>query len=103
MQSIVGAVASLLFPLFLFAVWFVWIPAGLLERAARGDSGGFSPMPVFPFYPLVAWGLAALLDQFYDSLGFMIVGGLHLLLLALFVVSVVRSLITIRRNKRNAA
>jgi len=60
-------------------------------------------MPVVPFYPLLAWGLAALLDRVYDNLGLMIVGGLHLLLLASFVVSVARSLITIRRNKRNAA
>lgn len=94
---------SLLLPLFLFSVWFVWIPACVLEREARGDSGGFSPMPVFPFYPLLAWGLAALLDRAYDNLGLIVVGGLHLLLLASFVVSVVRSLITIRRNKRNAA
>lgn len=94
---------SLLLPLFLFAVWFIWIPVCLLEREARGDSGGFSPMPVFPFYPLLAWGLAALLDRVYDNLGLMFVGGLHLLLLASFVVSVARSLITIRRDKRNAA
>ena len=60
-------------------------------------------MPVFPVYPLLAWGLAALLDRFYDSLGLIIVGGIHLLLLASFVISIVRSLITIRRNKRNAA
>ena len=59
-------------------------------------------MPVFPFYPLVAWGLAALLDRVHDRVGLMIVGGAHLLLLASFLVSIVRSLITIRRSKQNA-
>jgi hypothetical protein len=98
-----SAVTSLLLPLFLFAVWFLWIPACLLEREARGDQGGFSVLPVFPVYPLIAWGLAALLERVYDKLGLMIVGGLHVLLLASFIVSIIRSLITIRRNKRNAA
>lgn len=60
-------------------------------------------MPVFPFYPLLAWGLGALLDRLYDNLGLIIVGGLHVLLLATFLVAATRSLITIRRNKRNAA
>jgi hypothetical protein len=96
-------VASLLLPLFLFVVWFVWIPVCLLEREARGESGGFSVLPGFPLFPLLAWGLAALLDRLYDNLGLIIVGGLHVLLLANFIVSVTRSLITIRRNKRNAA
>lgn len=57
-------------------------------------------MPVFPFYPLLAWGLAALLDRFYDNLGLMIVGSLHVLLLASFIVSFTRSLIIIRRKKQ---
>ena len=60
-------------------------------------------MPVFPFYPLLAWGLAALLDRFYDNLGLIVVGGIHTLLLVSFIVSVVRSLLLIRRNKQNAA
>lgn len=94
---------ALLLPLFLFVVWFVWIPVCLLEREARGESGGLSVMPVFPFYPLLAWGVAALLDRFYDRLGLMIVGGLHVLLLASFIVSAIRSLIIIRKNKRKAA
>lgn len=93
---------SLFLPLFLFVVWFVWIPVCLLEREARGESGGFSVLPGFPLFPLLAWGLAALLDRLYDNLGLIIVGSLHALLLASFIVSVVRSLIAIRRNKRNA-
>jgi hypothetical protein len=60
-------------------------------------------MPVFPFYPLIAWGLAALLDWLYDSLGLVVVGSLHVLLLASFIVSIARSIISIRRNKRDAA
>ena len=94
---------TILLPIFIFVVWLLWIPVSLLERAARGDSGGFSFLPVIPVFPLCAWGLAALLDWFHGRLGFMVVGGLHVLLLLCFLVSIARSLYVIRRNKRNAA
>lgn len=93
---------TILLPIFIFAIWLFWIPVSLLERAARGDSDGFSFVPIIPVFPLCAWGLAALLDWFHGRLGFMVVGGLHTLLLLCFLVSIGRSLYVIHRNKRNA-
>ena len=94
---------TILLPVFIFVVWILWIPVGLLERAARRDTGGFSFLPIIPVLPLCAWGLAALLNWFHERLGLMIVGGLHVLLLVCLVVSAARSLYVIRRHKRNAA
>jgi hypothetical protein len=92
---------SVLLPIFLFAVWMVWIPVCLLERRARGESGHFSAVPVIPVFPLVAWGLAVVLDWIYNRLGLLVIGGLHALLLLAFLISVARSLYVIRRNRRS--
>jgi hypothetical protein len=94
---------TILLPIFIFAVWILWIPVCLLDRAARRDSGGFSFLPIIPVFPLCAWGLAALLDWFHDRLGLKIVGGLHVLLLLCFLVSVARSLYVIHRHKQDRA
>jgi len=93
---------SALLPIFLFVVWFFWIPVCVLERAARGNFGGTSIFPGIPFFPLGAWGLAALLDWLHHGLGLVVVGGFHILLLLFFVGSAARSLYAIRRNERNA-
>ncbi|MFA5505520.1 MAG: hypothetical protein WC423_08855 [Vulcanimicrobiota bacterium] len=59
--------------------------------------GGVSVLPVIPFFPLAAWGLAALLDSVLnpvrEGLGVMIIGGLHTLLLVAFLISLVTSYI----------
>ncbi len=88
-------------PIFIFVVWLFWLPVCVWERAAKGDFAGTSILPGIPIFPLLAWGLAALLDGFHDQLGLMIVGGFHFLLLLLLIVSAFRSLYVIRRNKRD--
>jgi hypothetical protein len=94
---------TILLPIFIFAVWLLWIPVALLERTAKGASGGISFLPIIPVFPLCAWGLAALLDWFHSRLGLVVVGGLHVILLLCCLVSIARSLYVIRRNKRNRA
>ncbi len=94
---------SILLLIFLFAVWLLWIPVCVWERAARGDFGGTSILPGIPFFPLLAWGLAVLLNWFHDGLGLKIVGGFHVLLLLMFLVSAIKSLYVIRRNNKNRA
>lgn len=87
---------TILLPIFIFVVWLFWIPVCVLERAARGDFGGTSILPGIPIFPLLAWGLAALLDRVHDQLGLVIVGGVHVLMLLGLIVSAVRSLYVIR-------
>lgn len=68
-------------PLFLGVVWLLVVLVPILERKADGKPGGVSILPVFPVFPLAAWGLAALLDWVHDGLGYYLIGGLHLVLL----------------------
>jgi hypothetical protein len=88
-------------PIFIFAVWLLWIPVCVWERAAKHDSGGTSILPGIPIFPLLAWGLAALLNHLKVNLGLAVVGGFHVVLLAAFITSAARSLYVIRRNRRN--
>ena len=70
-----------MFALFLFAVWFLVVLVPLFEKKAKNQTGGVSILPGFPLFPLVAWGLAAVLDSFRHRLGYYVIGGLHVILL----------------------
>ena len=70
-----------MFPLFLFVVWLLFASLPVLEKKAKGESGGVSIVPGFPIFPLIAWGLSALLDLIHNRLGYYIVGGSHIILL----------------------
>ncbi len=71
-----------MFAAFLFVVWFLFVLVPVLEKKAKGQPGGVSILPGFPIFPVIAWGLAALLDFIHDRLGYYIIGGLHIILLA---------------------
>ncbi len=90
---------GVILPIIIFAVWIFSIPVSVWEKHARGNSGGVSILPVISVFPLCAWGLAAILDWFHHRLGFIVIGGLHALLLLCFLVSAARSLYVIRQNK----
>jgi hypothetical protein len=75
-----------MFALFLFGVWGVIVCLPLLEKLAKNEPGGVSIMPGIPVMPLMAWGLAALLDLVRPKLGYYVVGGLHIVLLAIAVI-----------------
>jgi hypothetical protein len=62
----------------------------VLEKRAKKQPGGVSILPVFPIMPLLAWGLAALLDFARPKFGYYLVGGLHVILLAVAVVFVLK-------------
>ena len=79
--------------------WFVWAPAALLEKAARGDPGGFSFVPVIPLFPAVGCLAAWIIDKYKYPLGTYTVGGAHLLLLAAILVSCGVSVYRIRRRR----
>ncbi|MFZ6746716.1 hypothetical protein ACO0LC_26110 [Undibacterium sp. JH2W] len=72
--------------------WLIWIPTTVLDKRARGDMGSLSIFPIIPLFPLLAWGLAYMLDQLHAQLGTMLVVSMHLLLLMTMLMSAVKSL-----------
>ena len=88
----------MILPLFLFFVWIVWVPSALLDKRARGDQGGMSILPVLPLFPLVAWGVAAILNRFGENWGTYSIGGFHALLLIWFVFTGIYSAWKIRQQ-----
>jgi len=71
--------------------WLVWVPAVVLQKKARGDAGGTSLFPVLPLFPLVGTIAGIAGNWLYPRAGTYVVSGLHVLLLASFVVTIVRA------------
>ena len=87
-----------MFALFLFGTWLWLVLLPVLEKGVRNQPGGVSIMPVFPIFPLLAWGLAALLDWLRPRLGYYVIGGLHVVLLIASVVYAAKLLYQINRK-----
>jgi hypothetical protein len=74
--------------LFVFFVWCLWAAAGILEvkvHDARdplpdGTHRGFTFMPIIPVFPLLAWGIAKLIDLMIMPWGTLVIGLLHAIL-----------------------
>lgn len=75
--------------------WLLWMVAGLLAleadklRRKRPADAAFSVLPVIPLFPLLFLGLSYLLDKFVPPWGTRIVAGLHLILIAVFIVGII--------------
>jgi hypothetical protein len=84
----------------IWITWLVWVPAVMLEKAARDDRGGTSITPVIPVFPMVAsmaaWGLNRAGEKFGDYA----IGGLHLVILASMLFGCAVSGYRIHINKR---
>jgi hypothetical protein len=88
--------------------WCLWAVAAAAERAAseaaegvpESKRGGVSIAPVIPLFPLAAFGVAVAADAFFAPWGTRVVGGLHGLLATLFVLSIVRDWVRLRRSER---
>lgn len=76
-----------------------WVPAVLMEKKARGDSGGTTILPIIPLFPLVAWGIGVGLNLVKPMLGLYVVGGLHAGLFVLFIGSVIVSAVKIKMRR----
>ena len=82
--------------------WIIWVPTVILEHKAKGKAGGISLFPV-PLAPLVAWGLAHLLEYIYPGFGAAIIAGAHVILLAAMLLSIIqcsRSIINSNTGKK---
>ena len=71
--------------------WLVWVPAVLLQKKARGDSGGTSVLPVIPLFPVGGWLAGLCLDRLSPGVGLYLVAGAHLLLTIVFLGSALLS------------
>jgi len=81
------AVPTILAHVFVWIAWLAWIPATLLEKKARGESGGTSLVPVIPLFPLLGSIAIAGLDSLREFLGSRTVGGFHLVILTIMMAS----------------
>lgn len=88
--------------LFLFFVWILICLAPVLEKKAKQQSGGVSLFPSLPIMPFLAWGLAWGLNFFQHELGLYLIGGLHLLILALLLLLGIKWQVQIRKTERRA-
>ena len=85
--------------------WCLWAVAAAAERAAseaakgvpESQPGGVSILPAIPLFPLAAFGVAMGADALFAPWGTRVVGGLHGLLAMLFVLSIVRDFVRLRR------
>lgn len=81
--------------------WCAWLPATVLQKRARRDHGGVSILPVLPIFPLLAWGLAAMFHLASLPLGATAIGLCHLGLLVVFLASIGKSMLTLRRSRNS--
>jgi hypothetical protein len=88
----------------LLLVWWLWVVACSYEVAAKqARSGvpkehrrGVSILPVFPLFPLIAWGLAGLLDRFFNPYGTVAIAVLHGIFGIALGISIVRDRSTLK-------
>jgi hypothetical protein len=89
--------------------WLLWAVGGILAIAAdkaegkRQADAGFSIAPIIPMLQLVALGFAVLLNALIAPWGTRIVGTVHALLLATFLIGITREIWRIRRPSRPAS
>ena len=75
--------------------WLLWAAVGLFSLEAdkiqkkRPPDAGFSILPVVPLFPLLFIGLAWLIDEYAWPWGTRIIGGLHVLLIVIYLVGIV--------------
>src|SRR5437763_353627 len=78
--------------------WLLWAAGGLVslwvgKRQWRLPADrGFSFLPIFPIVPILFFGTAMLLDAAFAPWGTRIIGTLHIILIALVMISVIRDI-----------
>lgn len=90
-----------------FLTWYLWAVAAAAQRLADYEArqvpperrGGVSVFPALPLFPLMAWGAALLIDRIVPPWGSRVMVAIHLVLVALFLVTTLRDL----KRARSAA
>jgi len=91
---------SWLLPVFLFAVWWLWVMACAAQTAVedirrntpKDSRRGVSIFPVFPIFPLFFWATAVALNQWFQPWGTLFIGGLHVVFAILLFVTIIRDI-----------
>jgi hypothetical protein len=99
---------SILLPFVLFLTWFALavVSAGKLaiedeaRNAPKSERRGTSIFPSFPIYPLIAWGIAVLLDRRIAPWGSWSLLIIHLIVLLCSVFIITRDLRDLRRARK---
>lgn len=95
-------------PVFIFAVWLLWLKACELEVALEdarqplpeAQRRGVSILPGIPVFPLAFWGLAWAIDQVVNPRGSTLVGAFHVTFGGFLVFAIVRDHREIRKIDR---
>ena len=96
---------SIILPVVIFVSWlaFVIIPAGKIaiederNKVPKDKRRGTSIFPGFPVFPLLAWAIAVVADQFITPWGSRTVLVLHVLLLLVSLSIIIRDILLLRR------
>lgn len=80
--------------------WVVWVFATGFEQLARGKAGTVSIFPVIPMFPLAAWGLAYAFESLSLPVGATVIGVIHGALLVALLVSIGKSVLVLRRARK---
>jgi hypothetical protein len=88
-------IVSLFLLLWLLTVWWLWVIACAAQQAvadarAGNSTRGVSIFPGFPVFPLVAWGVAILVDRFFSPIGSLSIAFLHVIFCVALCVSILR-------------
>jgi hypothetical protein len=82
--------------------WLLWIVASLLSLEAdkrqmkRLPDAGVSILPVIPVFPMLLFGIAWVIDRYALPWGTRIIGGVHLLLIAIYTIGIIQEVLRIR-------
>ena len=101
------AMSAWLLPIFFFAVWGLWIMASasqvFAEDIRRGtpkeSRRGVSILPGFPLFPLFFWAAALLVNNWFAPWGTIVIGGFHVFLALLFIITIARASIFSRSHE----
>ena len=82
----------------LCVAWIVWAFACMTEVALsesrkgipEGERRSVSILPVIPLFPLVFWGIALFIDQFFEPWGTNVMASIHIVLSLVWLTSGIR-------------
>jgi hypothetical protein len=98
---------SVILPIVIFVSWFafVLVPAGRLaiederNNVPKDKRRGTSILPGFPIFPLIAWGVALVVNYFIPPWGLWAFLGIHGILLAVSLCIIARDMFLLSRIK----
>jgi hypothetical protein len=96
---------NIILPIVIFVSWFAIILVPVGEKAIEDARNNVpedkrhrtSILPGFPLFPLIAWGVAVIIDHYYYPWGSWTFLGIHGALLVISLSIIVRDVLRLRR------